>query len=140
MNKHTKHKHVKRNAEKTPVEVEGIIRISSRGFGYVEAPGLAEDLEIPPELLNTALDRDRVRAIPHPKKQGKRLRGEVLEVLERSRTRFVGTLQEVDGYHFVRPDDRKIYTDFIVERGQAVDAKPGYKVAVELVRCQYKSW
>ena len=134
MNKRTKHKHVKRHAEKPVSEIEGVIRISSRGYGYVEAPGLEQDLEIPPELLNTALNRDRVRAIPHPKKHGKRMRGEVLEVLERAKTRFVGTIQEVDGYRFVRPDDRKVYTDFIVERGQADDAPLGQKVLVELVR------
>lgn len=132
MNKRTKHG--KKKKEQMNVEFTGTIYLSSRGFGYLEASGFDEDIEIPPELLNTALNRDTVRVVPHPKKHGKRVRGEVVEVLERAKTRFVGTLEEENGYRFVRPDDRKIYVDFIVERGQADDAPLGQKVLVELVK------
>lgn len=131
MNKRTTHRKKKKQHV---AEIEGVIYLSSRGFGYIEAPGFTEDVEIPPELLNTALNRDRVRVVPHPEKHGRRVRGEVVEVLARAKTRFVGTLEEEDGYRFVRPDDRKVYLDFIVERGQADDAPLGQKVVVELVR------
>lgn len=128
-----KHTHGHKKKEQV-AEFEGTIYLSTRGFGYVEAPGMEEDIEIPPELLNTALNRDRVKVVPHPKKHGKRVRGEVVEVLERAKTRFVGTLQEENGYRFVRADDRKVYIDFIVEREQEDTAPLGQKVVVELIR------
>lgn len=115
-------------------ELEGTIRINSRGFGYVSIEGRDDDIEIPPELLNTALHLDTVRIVPHPKRHRDRVRGEVVEVLERAKTRFVGTLEEESGFLFVRPDDYRIYIDFIVERGQEKDTPIGDKVAVELTR------
>ncbi len=130
--KHASRKHTRGQIAKE--ELSGMIRLTSRGFGYVDVPEFEEDIEVPPELLNTALHRDTVRVAPHPKRRNGRIRGEVVEVIERAKTRFVGTLEEEDGYHFVRPDDHRIYTDFIVERGDTSGAPLGQKVAVELVR------
>jgi len=111
----------------------GIIRMTSRGFGFVEVKEYEEDIEVPPELLNTALHRDTVRIVPHPKRHNGRIRGEVVEVVRRAKTRFVGILEEENGFRFVRPDDHRVYMDFIVERGEE-EAPIGQKVAVELVR------
>ena len=111
-----------------------MIRLTARGFGYVENTTHGEDIEIPPELLNTALHRDTVRVAPRPKRHNGRIRGEVLEVVQRAKTRFVGTLEEEGGFLFVRPDDHRIYIDFIVEREQSKEAPVGQKASVELVR------
>jgi len=128
-----KRKHSKKHSSQ-PAELEGMIRLTARGFGYVSVDTLDEDVEIPPELLNTALDRDTVRIAPHAKRHRGRIRAEVIEVLERNKTRFVGTLEEEGGYLFVRPDDHRVYIDFIVDREQEHDAPVGQKVAVDLVR------
>ncbi len=116
------------------MDVTGMIRLNSRGFGYVEDGAHGEDIEVPPELLNTALHRDTVRVVPRPKRHNGRIRGEVVEVVERAKIRFVGTLEEEGGFFFVRPDDHRIYIDFIVERGGADDAAVGQEVSVDLVR------
>lgn len=120
--------------EAQPVEFEGTIRINARGFGYVSREDSDEDVEIPPELLNTALHRDRVKAITRPKRHDKRIRGEITEIVQRSSTRFVGTLEEEGGYLFVRPDDHRVYMDFIVDRESSAEATVGEKVAVDLIR------
>jgi ribonuclease R len=117
-----------------PAELTGVIRINSRAFGYVNVEGREEDIEVPPEQLNTALNRDTVRVVPSPKRHNGRIRGEVVEVIERAKTRFVGVLEEEDGFLFVRPDDTRVYMDFIVERGKDEGAEPGQKVAIEFVR------
>lgn len=127
------HDHKKHKTEPT-VELTGTIRLTARGFGYVSVEGREEDIEIPPELLNTALDRDTVQVLVRPKKREGRVRGEVLEVLERSKTRFVGTLEEEGGYLFLKPDNHKIYIDFIIERNDVANGVPGQKALVELTR------
>lgn len=132
MNKHTKHE--KKHHAPAPAELEGMIRINSRGFGYVSVVGREEDIEVPPELLNTALHRDTVKVVPHPKRHQGRVRGEVIEIVNRFKTRFVGKLEEEGGYYFVKPDDTRIYIDFILEHDAGKEVPKGQKVAVELLR------
>ena len=134
MNKNKQHaKHV------DTTEMTGMIRINSRGFGYVDIEGRDEDIEVAPELLNTALHRDIVKIVPKPKRRAGRIRGEVLEIVERAKTRFVGVLEEEQGFVFFKPDDKRCYIDFIIERGENLSAQTGdipygQKVAVELTR------
>jgi len=134
MNKFTKHhkqhQHPK-NVDTT--EMEGIIRINKRGFGYVDVPEREEDIEVPPELLNMALHRDTVKVVPKPKRRNGRIRGEVIEIVERFKTRFVGILEDEAGFTFFRPDDPKCYIDFIIERGEK-EVSHDQKVAVEITR------
>jgi ribonuclease R len=132
MNKHTKHQ--KQHSKKVTVaEMTGIIRINSRGFGYVDIPSSQEDIEVPPELLNTALHLDTVTVVPRPKRRVGRIRGEVVEVVTRAKTRFVGTLEEEGGFVFFKPDDKRCYIDFIIESGSE-EIPQGQKVAVEMTR------
>ncbi|KKS85662.1 MAG: Ribonuclease R [Parcubacteria group bacterium GW2011_GWA2_43_11] len=114
-------------------EMTGMIRINSRGFGYVDIEGRDEDIEIAPELLNTALHRDIVKIVPKPKRRAGRIRGEVIEIIERAKTRFVGVLEEEQGFVFFKPDDKRCYIDFIIERSEK-EIPFGQKVAVELTR------
>jgi len=134
MNKHTHKKHVKRKAAEAVAELTGTIRLTRRGVGYVETPEYEEDIEISPEYLNTALHGDTVKIVPHPKRRQGRLHGEVIEVLERAKTRFVVVLEEENGFTFVKPDDYRCYIDFILEQGDAEKVPKGQKVSVELVR------
>ncbi len=116
-----------------PTEETGVIRLTAKGVGYVDVPNREEDIEIAPERLNTALHRDTVTVVELPRAFRGRVQGEVTSVVTRAKTRFVGTLEEEGGFLFVRPDDHRVYTDFILERG--AEAPPlGQKVAVELVR------
>ncbi len=138
MNKHTKkhHKHKKKQHPKkvNVAEIEGMIRINSRGFGYVDVPDKDEDIEIPPELLNMALHRDIVKIVPKPRRRNGRIRGEVVEIVKRSKTRFVGILEKEGNFTFFKPDDRRCYIDFIIERDEKKDIPENQKVAVEITR------
>jgi exoribonuclease R len=77
---------------RTPTQhnVEGTIRITSKGVGYVEIEGMKEDIEIDPAFLNTALHNDRVEITLHSKIVGIRQGGEVIKILNREKTSFVG--------------------------------------------------
>ncbi len=137
MNKHSKKHKKKKHHKKNNVnvtEMTGMIRINARGFGYVDVKDKEEDIEIPPELLNTALHRDIVKIVTRPKKRNGRIRGEVLEVIKRAKTVFVGTLEEEAGFLFFKPDDRRCYIDFIIENPKEKEVPKGQKVAVEITR------
>lgn len=129
MGKHKKNKH-KENIDTT--ECTGTITITSRGVGYVQVEQHQEDIEIPPESLHTALHRDTVKVVPLPKRRNGRIRGEILEIVERFKTQFVGVLEKESGVVFFRPDDVKCYVDFIVKTDDEIPLDQ--KVIVEITR------
>lgn len=120
--------------EKYPTvhEVEGTIRISSKGVGYVEVDGMPEDIEIDPSFLNTALDQDRVRIVLFGKQVGARQSGEVTEILFRNKTKFVGVLERVGGSFFLVPDDTRMYRHILIPAQKLNGAHKGEKVFVRM--------
>ena len=63
-----------RENPKFPVQhnLEGTIRITAKGLGYVEIEGMKDDIEVDPRDLGTALDRDRVGINLYGKTAGKK--------------------------------------------------------------------
>ncbi|KKU79230.1 MAG: Ribonuclease R [Parcubacteria group bacterium GW2011_GWA2_47_7] len=112
--------------------VEGTIRVNAKGVGYVEVDGMKEDIEIDGSDLNTALDRDRVKIVLYGKSSSHRQTGEVLQVLVRNKTKFVGILVVEGGSFFLQPDDFKMYRTILIPEDMLHEAKVGQKVYVEM--------
>lgn len=94
---------------KTPKSVKGNISISGRGDGYLEVEGFEDDIEIQNNNLKTALNRDEVEVKILPKKQNGRIQGEVIKIIRRNKTNFVGTVLRRAGKVFVEADDKRMY-------------------------------
>ncbi len=114
--------------------VEGTIRVTPKGVGYVAVDGMEEDLEIAPADLGTALDLDRVKVIMLGKVQGRRQGAEVTEILFRNKTKFVGVLDREGGSYFLEPDDVRMYRRILVPEQHLNGAKKGEKVYVEMTK------
>jgi VacB/RNase II family 3'-5' exoribonuclease len=112
--------------------VEGTIRVTPKGVGYVAVEGMTEDLEIAPADLGTALDLDRVKVIQLGKVQGRRQGAEVTEILFRNKTKFVGVLDREGGSYFLEPDDVRMYRRILIPEQHLNGAKNGEKVYVEM--------
>jgi ribonuclease R len=115
-------------------KLEGKISITNSGVGYLSTEELEEDVKIESKFLNTALDGDQVKVLlfPENKQKNKQLEGEVTEIIERKKTKFVGVIdRKGKNYSFLLPDDRKMYTDIFIPH---VDKKlkDGYKALVEM--------
>src|SRR5437016_3574501 len=94
----SKHQMSKKNSHKSPpAKIQGVISINYKGVGYLKNPAASKDeeLEIQNTFLNTALNRDEVEAVVNPKIKGRRLQGEVVSIIKRAKTDFVGTLEAV---------------------------------------------
>ncbi|NBD74215.1 ribonuclease R [Patescibacteria group bacterium] len=119
---------------KNHTELEGRISLNTRGKGYFRLDGEERDAEIPAEATNTALHGDMVKIALGPKRTHFPRTAEVLEVVERAKTHFVGTLIEEDGLWYLDPDDRKVYVNFLLRPKDQDRAKKNYKALVELTR------
>jgi len=117
--------------------IEGVLRVSTKGTGYVN-PDKAkreEVIEIEATSLNTGLPGDRVSVslFSEISKNGNRT-GEVVEVLERKKLEYVGVLETENGFHFLVPDDRRIYKDILIPDDKLDEAKVGDKILVRIVK------
>lgn len=117
--------------------LEGVIKVTGKGVGYFPIPESDESYEVPPEAINTALSGDTVRIEPTGKEMYGRKQAKVLQVLERRRTEFVGTVDEGEPgkgeYVFIVPDDKRIYRDFFVHKTKSMNAKSGDKVHIRMI-------
>ncbi len=114
--------------------VEGTVDMKSTGKAYVVLDDEdGEDIFIASNNTGKALHGDRVRVAMFPKRNKKKPEGEIVEVLERKHTDFVGLLRITRGYVFVVPDMESIPVDIFVPKGELNGAKDGQKVIVHLV-------
>jgi ribonuclease R len=113
--------------------VEGTVEMKSTGKAYVvRDDGEGEDIFIAAQDTYKALHGDRVRVAMFPKRNNSKPEGEIVEVLERKHTEFVGVLSITHGYVFVRPDVDWMPVDIFIPRGDLNGAKDGQKVIVHL--------
>ncbi|MCU7614526.1 ribonuclease R [Chryseobacterium sp. GMJ5] len=112
----------------------GVIDFNQSGNAYVKVEGLKDDVFIHAKNVKDALQGDKVLIVTYNFK-GKKMEGSVLEVLERSRTEFVGTLQLVPHkeFGFVVCDKKTINTDIFVPKGKINGAENGNKVVVKML-------
>ncbi len=122
----------KRKNRQSKQPLEGVIQITPRGVGFFVNEKLKEDLRIEKPFLQTALNRDIVKVIPHYTKDG--ASAQIIEIIKRAKTDFVGTVEkELDGFFCVHPQDPRMYTDIIISKKDMGEAKRGQKVLVEII-------
>lgn len=110
----------------------GKLDLTTKGSGYVIVEDLDEDVFIPSNSLNKALNGDEVEIYIYKRRRNRKNEGEVTKILKRNRTEFVGVLQLKENFGFVAMSDPKMYTDIFVQKNKIGDAKDGDKVVVEL--------
>ncbi len=112
--------------------LKGRVDLTSNGNGYIIIEDLEDDVFVPNHKLNRAFHGDIVEIFLKPKPKGKKSEGEVVNVLERKKTTYVGILEKKKAFAFVRTTDAKMYTDIFVSLDKIKNAQDGDKVLVEL--------
>ncbi len=124
----------KHKDQKPSPTIEGAIKINSKGLGFVLNEKTGEFVSIENNLLHTALHGDTVAVLLHPEtKLGQT--GEVVKIVKRAKTSFVGIVEEEAESYFLVPDDRRMYTDILLSPKpdlKRLDIKAGDKVLVEM--------
>ncbi|RKR10226.1 RNAse R [Flavobacterium sp. 90] len=111
---------------------EGTIDMTSRKTAYFICPDFSEDVFIPTNNLNRALDKDKVKVYVYNRRKGKRPEGEVVEVVERNKTEFVGVIDIQANFAFVSTANPKMYTDIFIPKDKIGEAENGDVVLVTI--------
>lgn len=111
---------------------EGTIDMTSRRTAYFICDEFEDDVFIPTNNLNHALDKDKVKVYVYNRRRGKKPEGEVIEVLERAKTEFVGVIDIQKNFAFVSTANAKMYTDIFIPKDKYLDAENGDVVVVKI--------
>ena len=111
---------------------EGKIDMTGRKTAYFVCPEMEEDVFIPTNNLNHALDKDIVKVYVYNQRKGKRPEGEVIEVIERHKTDFVGVIDIQANFAFVSTANPKMYTDIFIPKDKIGEAEQGDVVLVHI--------
>ena len=111
----------------------GIMDMKQTGKAYVipQEEG-REDVLIAPNNTRHALHGDTVKVLMFPQRKMRKPEGQVVEVLQRARTRFVGTLQLQNRFAFMVSDSRTMVVDIFIPLNELAGAENGEKVLVEM--------
>lgn len=117
----------------------GRVKKNKKGFGFLVNDNIdIEDLYIPIDNLNSAQNGDRVivRIIrpANTRKDGTKNKSEceVIRILERQNTTFIGTYKEKKSYASVTPDNMTFDQDIIVVENPLTQCQNGDKVIIEI--------
>ncbi|MDP5169896.1 MAG: ribonuclease R, partial [Bacteroidia bacterium] len=116
--------------------------VTKSGVGFLLSENPEEqDVFIPARSLEKAMNGDLVVVNMLRRRRGEgRPEGEIVEVLERARTEFVGVVEEsLPGTFFLLPDDPRINTDFFILPEKRKGAKAGEKVLVKFLNWDKRS-
>ena len=110
----------------------GTLDVTSNGNAYFISDEFEDDIFIPSINLNKGLHQDTVKVYTYNKRGSKKLEADVVEVIERAKTEFVGVLQLNKNFGFVIPDNQKMYADIFISQNKINGAEDGDKVVATL--------
>ncbi|MBY5956528.1 ribonuclease R [Membranicola marinus] len=120
-----------KNSVKNSRIFEGKVDMTKHGSAYIISDGLESDVFVPRKRLKGALDNDRVEVMVLSKSQNK-YTGEVIKIVQRNTTHFVGKYQSSKSFGFVLPLNNSIQFDIYVHDDDNHGAKNGDTVIVKV--------
>jgi len=111
----------------------GTLAVTSRGFGFVELQDGSE-VFVRAQHMQHAFHKDLVRVQILNKQRGDKSEAQIIEVIQRHRTEFVGVYQHDRFGEWVVPEDKRIRVRFAVLEGKQNTARDGHMVTVELIQ------
>ncbi len=117
----------------------GTLDITSNGNGYFISEDYEEDIFVPNVNLGKGLHGDMVKVYVYKKRRSNKLEADVVEVVERAKSDFVGVLQLNKNFGFVLPDSNKMYADIFISQSKLNRAEHGDKVQATIIDWPEKS-
>lgn len=121
------------------VHVTGTVDMTRMGYGFISSDDIEDDVFVSAKNLNTALHGDRVKVLLYAKRKGARPEGEVVEIIERWRTSFVGTVEIMPNFAFLIPDNKNMPFDLFIPVSKLNGAKQGQKAVARVTEWNPKS-
>ncbi len=113
--------------------VEGKVDMKQTGKAYVISKELDDDVYIAPNNTGNALHNDTVRVRLFPMRKNHKLEGEIIEIIQRFKSQFVGRVQINGRFAFLVPDEANMPYDIFIPNESLNKAKNGQKAIAKIV-------
>ena len=110
----------------------GVFQRKSTGNFFVPDDG-SEPISISERKSAHAIHGDKVKVALSAKRKGRKIQGEVIEIIERTKETFVGTLKVERYYAFLLTEDRNLPNDIFIPRDMLKGGKDGEKAVVKII-------
>ncbi|MBN4051448.1 ribonuclease R [bacterium AH-315-M05] len=105
---------------------------ASAGLASLTTGSLSmEDVYISPDNIGNALHGDTVKVNIFERK-GKKPKGEIIEIISRAKTEFIGIVQLSKNFAFLIPDNTRMNIDIFIPHEKLNGAKDGQKAIVKI--------
>lgn len=112
--------------------IEGTVDMTMKGSAYVISEDLDDDVYITPKSMGHALNGDYVKVLMYAQRKNKKPEGEIVEILERAKEEFVGTIEMSKNFGFLVPDNKKMLVDLYIPKEALKGAKHGQKAIARI--------
>jgi ribonuclease R len=113
--------------------VTGSVDMTRMGYGFIITDDIEEDVFVSGRNLNTALHGDTVKVRLLLGRKGARPEGEVIQILERARESFVGTIELMPQFAFLIPDTKGMPFDLFIPKDKLKGARQGEKAVARII-------
>ncbi|NOZ47417.1 MAG: ribonuclease R [Chlorobi bacterium] len=117
----------------------GKVDMTSTGSAYIISDDIEEDVFVSQSNLKKALHGDTVKVYCYARKRSYRIEGEVVEIIDRARTNFVGVVEVSQNFAFLIPDNKKMPHDIFIPRNKLKGIKNGQKAVVKIAEWPEKA-
>lgn len=118
--------------------ISGIVELQQQGFAYINSEEVDRPVMVSAPNLKHAMDGDKVHVMLYARRKKHDLEGEVTEIIERAKTRFVGTVEMSQNFAFLLPSG-KVGFDIFISKENLNEAKNGQKAIAEIIEWPSKA-
>jgi len=112
--------------------VTGKVDMKNTGKAYITPENGGEDIFVAANNTFQALHEDIVKVYLFPKRKNHKIEGQIVEVLKRNKTDYVGVISITKEFGFLVPDSNNMAVDIFVPKASLNKAKDGEKVIVRI--------
>ena len=119
--------------KKTTIAIEGIVDVTTKGHAYVSVEGMEQDIFVRDKYLQNAVSGDRVSLAMFSTFKKRKPEGEIVEIIERNKTQFVGVVEFSEKAVFVLINSPRIHFDVFLPNHERKKVKDGQQIVVQIV-------
>lgn len=110
----------------------GTIDLSKKGMAFVTPDESDIEIAISSENLHNALHGDKVEVSLFARTSDGSQEGEVIRIVKRARTSFVGTIEKSKNFAFLVPNHKTMPYDIFIPLSKMMKAQPGDKAVARI--------
>jgi ribonuclease R len=112
--------------------ITGRVDMKQTGKAYIITDELLEDIRISSNNTGHALHNDIVKVRLFPKRKDKKLEGEIIQIIERAKTTYVGTVQLNKNFAFLVAASKSMPVDIFIPLEHIKGASDGDKAIAKI--------